>query len=314
MKGLVKYLYEIYENCKIPFEVYNDDKIIFKANPDFPKGNLLEYVFFIGGKQFIIKVEEKYKDSMKILEFCIKDKYKDNYNQKEKIITELLQNICISKEKIKEILPKIKENTFLITINLKEKIIEALDALKNIYNDTDIVVLSYEDSIILIGVFEDINEHVSSINETICVSFYEKCYISYCHIQDYEYLRDLYSDNIYKINLAKKYKLSAMIFEQNSLLFEKIMDNLKNETREIILNNFNIGFSKLDDDMIKTIEIFFKLDLNLSEASKALYVHRNTLIYRLDKIQKYTSYDIRKFNDAALFKIAFFIWKQENKI
>ena len=66
--------------------------------------------------------------------------------------------------------------------------------------------------------------------------------------------------------------------------------------------------------MIKTIEVFFKLDLNLSEASKELYVHRNTLIYRLDKIQKYTNYDIRKFNDAVLFKIAFFLWKQENKV
>lgn len=314
MKGLVKYLNEIYENCKIPFEVYNDDKIIFRANPDFLEGNLLENAFFIGGKQFTIKVEEKYKDSIKILEFCIKDKYRDDYNQKEKVIIELLQNLCISKEKVKEVLPKIKENTFLITIDLKEKLIEALDALKNIYNDTGIVVLNYEDTIILIGVFEDITEHVSSINETICISFYEKCYISYCHIQDYEYLHDLYSDNIYKINLAKKYKLSTMIFEENSLIFEKIMDNLKDETKETILNNFSNGFSKLDDDMIRTIEIFFKLDLNLSEASKALYVHRNTLIYRLDKIQKYTSYDIRKFNDAALFKMAFFIWKQENKI
>jgi DNA-binding PucR family transcriptional regulator len=66
--------------------------------------------------------------------------------------------------------------------------------------------------------------------------------------------------------------------------------------------------------MKKTIEVFFKLDLNLSEASKELYVHRNTLIYRLDKIQKYTTYDIRKFNDAVLFKIAFFYWKQKNKI
>ena len=79
-----------------------------------------------------------------------------------------------------------------------------------------------------------------------------------------------------------------MIFGQNSLLFEKIMDNLEEETKEKVLDDFNEGFSKLDEDMIKTIEIFFKLDLNLSEASKELYVHRNTLIYRLDKIQKYT--------------------------
>ena len=85
-------------------------------------------------------------------------------------------------------------------------------------------------------------------------------------------------------------------------------------TKGKIVDDFNDGFSKLDEDMIKTIEIFFKLDLNLSEASKELYVHRNTLIYRLDKIQKYTTYDIRKFNDAVLFKIAFFLWKQKNKL
>ena len=182
MKGLVKYLKEIYENCEIPFEVYTDDEIIFKANPDSHKENLLENIFLIGTKQFKIKIEENHKDSIKILEFCIKDKYKDDYNKKEKIITQLLQNLIISKEKIKEILPQIKEDTFLVTISLKEKLIEALDTLKNIYNDTDIIVLNHEDTIILIGEFEDINEHVSSISETICLSVYEKCYISYCHI------------------------------------------------------------------------------------------------------------------------------------
>ena len=314
MKGLVKYLKEIYENCELPFEVYTDDEIIFKANPNFHNENLLENTFLIGTKQFKIKIEEKYKDSIKILEFCIKDKYKDDYNKKEKIISQLLKNLIISKEKIKEILPQIEEDTFLITISLKEKLIEALDILKNIYNDTDIIVLNHEDTIILIGLFEDINEHVSSISETIYVSLYEKCHISYCHIRDYEFLNELYTENVYKINLAKKYNLSTMIFGQNSLLFEKIMDNIKEETKIKMLDEFNDAFSKLDEDMIKTIEIFFKLDLNLSEASKELYVHRNTLIYRLDKIQKYTTYDIRKFNDGVLFKIAFFLWKQKNNV
>ena len=314
MKGLVKYLKEIYENCELPFEVYTDDEIIFAANPNSHKENLLENTFLIGTKQFKIKIEEKYKDSIKILEFCIKDKYKDDYNKKEKIIAQLLQNLSISKEKIKEVLPQIKEETFLITISLKEKLIEALDVLKNIYNDADVIVLNHEDTIILIGVFEDIDEHVSSISETICVSLYEKCHISYCHIRDYEFLNELYNENVYKIDLAKKYNLSAMIFGQNSLLFEKIMDNIKEETKIKMLDEFNDVFSKLDDDMIKTIEIFFKLDLNLSEASKELYVHRNTLIYRLDKIQKYTTYDIRKFNDGVLFKIAFFLWKQKNNV
>lgn len=314
MKGLVKYLKEIYENCEMPFEVYIDGEEIFKANPASLIDDIMEDVFVIASKQFKIRIQEKYKESLKILEFCIKDKYKDDYNKKEKIITQLLQNISVSKDKIKEDMPVIKEDTYLITLSLKDKLAEALDALKNIYNDTDIVVLSYDDTVILIGIFEDINEHVSSISETIYGSIYEKCYISYCKIQDYELLSDLYNENIYKINLGKKYKLSSMIFGQNSLLFEKIMDSLKEETKSKVLYTFNESFSKLDDDMIKTIDIFFKLDLNLSEASKELYVHRNTLIYRLDKIQKYTGYDIRKFNDAALFKIAFFIWRQKNKV
>lgn len=314
MKGLVKYLKEIYENCEIPFEVYIDGEDIFKANPGSLIENIIEDVFVIASKQFKIRIQEKYKESLKILEFCIKDKYKDDYNKKEKIITQLLQNLSVSKDKIKEDMPAIKEDTYLITLSLKDKLSEALDALKNVYNDTDIIVLNYDDAIILIGVFEDINEHVSSISETIYGSIYEKCYISYCKIQDYEFLSDLYNENIYKINLGKKYKLSSMIFGQNSLLFEKIMDSLKEDTKSKVLYTFNESFSKLDDDMIKTIDVFFKLDLNLSEASKELYVHRNTLIYRLDKIQKYTGYDIRKFNDAALFKIAFFIWRQKNKV
>src|SRR5471030_872210 len=111
MKGLVKYLQKIYENCEIPFEVYIEDQSIFKANPDALKENLLENIFLIGTKQLKINIEEKYRDSIKILEFCIKDKYKDDYNKKEKMITQLLQNLSISKEKIKEVMPQIKEDT-----------------------------------------------------------------------------------------------------------------------------------------------------------------------------------------------------------
>ena len=68
-----------------------------------------------------------------------------------------------------------------------------------------------------------------------------------------------------------------------------------------------------DNEMIRTIEVFFRCGLNLSDAAKELYIHRNTLIYRLDKIEKYTAYDIRNFNNAVLFKVVFFIWKEKNK-
>ena len=72
-----------------------------------------------------------------------------------------------------------------------------------------------------------------------------------------------------------------------------------------IADDFNSKIAKLDNEMIRTIEVFFECGLNLSESAKALYIHRNTLIYRLDKIQKVTSYDIREFNNAMIFKIIF---------
>lgn len=313
MKGLVKYLQEIYSNCEVPFEVNIDNKTIFKSHPSSIKGEVLEHKFSIGSKCFSIIVEEKYKDCINLLKFCIKNKCKEVYNEKEKIIKKLLQNINVSKEKLKETMPSIKNDTFLITLSLKEKLVEALEVLKNIYSDIDVIILIYEETIILVGSFEDINEHVSSINETINLSLYEKCYISYSYIGNYELLNNLYNENIYKINLAQKYNLTSMILGPNSLLFEKTMDNLNEEIKGQILDNFRNSFLELDEDMVKTVDVFLKLDLNLSEAAKELYVHRNTLIYRLDKIQKHTGYDIRKFNDAALFKIAFFIWKQQNK-
>ena len=103
------------------------------------------------------------------------------------------------------------------------------------------------------------------------------------------------------------------IFDSNKLILEGIIDSVSEEMKNDIYIRFEKGISKLDNEMIRTMEVFFKCGLNLSEASKELYIHRNTLIYRLDKIQKYTNYDIREFNDAVLLKIIFFIWKEKNE-
>ena len=51
------------------------------------------------------------------------------------------------------------------------------------------------------------------------------------------------------------------------------------------------------------IEMFFKKDLNLSDTARQLYIHRNTLVYRLDKVQRQTGLDLRSFDDAITFKI-----------
>ena len=58
-----------------------------------------------------------------------------------------------------------------------------------------------------------------------------------------------------------------------------------------------------DEEIMTTAEAFLNYDLNVSETARALYVHRNTLIYRIDKIKKITGLDVRKFSDALAFKI-----------
>ncbi|WP_282938883.1 helix-turn-helix domain-containing protein [Paenibacillus sp. RC67] len=65
----------------------------------------------------------------------------------------------------------------------------------------------------------------------------------------------------------------------------------------------------LDTETMTTLEQFFQLDCNVSETAKKLYIHRNTLLYRLDKFKQETGLDVRTFNDAVLVKIALLLYK-----
>ena len=62
-----------------------------------------------------------------------------------------------------------------------------------------------------------------------------------------------------------------------------------------------------DEETLTTINKFFENSLNVSETARQLYIHRNTLVYRLEKLQKSTGLDIRVFDDALTFKIAMMV-------
>ena len=66
---------------------------------------------------------------------------------------------------------------------------------------------------------------------------------------------------------------------------------------------------EFDDETLTTINKFFENSLNVSETSRQLYIHRNTLVYRLDKLQKSTGLDLRVFEDAITFKLALMVVK-----
>jgi carbohydrate diacid regulator len=73
------------------------------------------------------------------------------------------------------------------------------------------------------------------------------------------------------------------------------------------------AYEALDSETLLTIQKFFENNLNGSETSRQLYVHRNTLVYRLDKVQKITGLDLRNFDDAVLFKLASMVRKYLEK-
>ena len=76
--------------------------------------------------------------------------------------------------------------------------------------------------------------------------------------------------------------------------------------REVFKKN---SIDSLDQETLFTIQRFFENSLNVSETSRKLFVHRNTLVYRLEKIKRLTGLDLREFDDAIIFKVALMVKK-----
>ena len=90
------------------------------------------------------------------------------------------------------------------------------------------------------------------------------------------------------------------------LIYQLPMSLCKMFIKEIFENQ---SLDEFDEETLVTINKFFENSLNVSETSRQLYIHRNTLVYRLDKLQKTTNLDLRVFEDAITFKIALMVVK-----
>lgn len=113
------------------------------------------------------------------------------------------------------------------------------------------------------------------------------------------------------INLGLAQHKNTRVFIFQKLLFERFM---KQVPRDIKKQFYEMSYTDtlknlLNEEMLKTVEKFFENSLNLSEAARNLYIHRNTLIYRLEKIQRLTGLDLRNFEDAVLLKVLIMLGK-----
>ena len=118
--------------------------------------------------------------------------------------------------------------------------------------------------------------------------------------------------------VSRSYKEAKMALDVGKIFYsdKKVMaySNLgiglcKMFIKEIFDDNTPDNF---DEETLTTINKFFENNLNVSETSRQLYIHRNTLVYRLDKLQKSTGLDLRVFEDAITFRIALMVVKYMN--
>ena len=294
---------EIYNSSKIPFQLIVNETSIYSSPKFTMSENCIRKKLEYRNIKYNLIVSSEYGIASNLLIFCLKNKLNDIVIKKEDIIISLLNNKEIDKEIVNNIYPEINEKFQFINVFIDKYSEDIISCLKESYLKSNIEVILYNESILIIGNFKDILEHANSIKETINNEWCSKCYISYCEVYNYSYIKNCYEETLYKLQLAVKYNVSEEVFDEKKLILEGIVDSIPEEMKNKIFNSFSSRISELDNEMIKTIEVFFKCGLNLSDAARELYIHRNTLIYRLDKIQKVTSYDIREFNNAMLFKI-----------
>ncbi|AKG36996.1 PucR family transcriptional regulator [Paenibacillus durus] len=112
------------------------------------------------------------------------------------------------------------------------------------------------------------------------------------------------------ISLGRIFQVGEYIHLPWGLQLERLVNSIPDGRRRQLLGQFGDYTAVLaEKEMLLTLETFFQMDCNVSETAKKLYIHRNTLLYRLDKIKQETGADVRSFGDAAIMKLTMLLYK-----
>lgn len=179
-------------------------------------------------------------------------------------------------------------------------------------NETD-TVLAKE---IRRGIDEkDIEKLAASIIDTLNGEHYIKAVVGIgTPISNIKDLASSFKEAQIALEVGKVFDTEQPIISYNHLGIARLVYQLPTTLCEMFLKEvFNQGsIDSLDDETLFTIQRFFENNLNVSETSRGLFVHRNTLVYRLEKIKKLTGLDLREFDDAIVFKVALMVKKYLN--
>ena len=194
------------------------------------------------------------------------------------------------------------------------------DSIQTLYPDrqNDFVLSVGEGNVVLIcqlpegaGVRE-LNKIATSIEETLRSNGESTVVVGIGTVATH--LRDLaksYKEAQIAIEVGKVFDTEKYVINYENLGIGRLIYQLPTTLCEMFLQEVfkKNPIDALDKETLFTIHKFFENNLNVSETARKLFVHRNTLVYRLEKIKKLTGLDLREFDDAITFKVALMVKK-----
>ena len=158
--------------------------------------------------------------------------------------------------------------------------------------------------------YSDLDDIAHMLVDMLNTEAMTSAWVSYSNIaDDLKQLPDAYKEARTALEVGKIFYTGKNVFGYNRLGIGRLIYQLPVEICEMFIDEFfkEETLDSIDDETLTTIRTFFENNLNLSETSRQLYVHRNTLVYRFEKLQKKFGLDIRTFEDALTFKLAMMV-------
>lgn len=174
-------------------------------------------------------------------------------------------------------------------------------------NETDIAVVK---QIAADTEPEELEKIARNIEETLKSELFVKTVIGIGTVAEHlRNLADSYKEAQTAIDVCKVFDTEKSIMSYENLGIGRLIYQLPTTLCEIFLSEVfkKNSIDSLDQETLFTINKFFENNLNVSETSRKLFVHRNTLVYRLEKIKKLTGLDLREFDHAIVFKVALMV-------
>ncbi|MCI8641907.1 MAG: PucR family transcriptional regulator [Lachnospiraceae bacterium] len=249
--------------------------------------------------------------------------YKERYDKDNFIKNLLLDNLLLvdiyNRAKKLHIETDVRRVVFIIETK-NEKDTNALETVRSLFSGKtkDFITAVDEKNIILVKelkpneTYDDMTRTAKVILDMLNTEAMTKAHVAFgTIINEIKDVSRSYKEAKMALDVGKIFYSGRNVVAYSNLGIGRLIYQLPMPLCKMFIREIFDGKSPddFDEETLTTINKFFENSLNVSETSRQLYIHRNTLVYRLDKLQKSTNLDLRIFDDAITFKIALMVVK-----